>query len=141
MATTSKLSLPSLPAFDPSSFSDSGSLSGGDTYNAPPKFPHTRAQLSAIARQNKPPESYDTGDEFSGVTTEFVGKIVGLLDEEHEDELKDLLKGVYGMDDDTVRFSCMSPATFLHNPYSSNRMCWISCINTGTMLQACHSSS
>jgi hypothetical protein len=96
------LSLPSIISYDPSmTTSDSGSLSALSGH----KFPHLRAQLSAIARQNKPLDSYDSdadGDDFSRVSSSFVSKVVSLLEGEHEDELKILLKGTYGMDDDTV---------------------------------------
>lgn len=104
------LSLPSTSAFDSGNVSDSGSISGLDApTGAPPRFPHTRAQLSAIARQHKPLETYDSdadGDEFGRVSSSFVNKVVGLLDEEHEDELKALLKETYAMDDETVSIQC-----------------------------------
>jgi hypothetical protein len=96
------LSLPSIISYDPSTKS-TGMLS--PTNLSGHKFPHTRAQLSAIARQNKPLDCYDSdadGDEYSRVSSSFVMKVVALLDEEHEDELKTLLKGTYGMDDETV---------------------------------------
>ncbi|KZT27794.1 hypothetical protein NEOLEDRAFT_1088013 [Neolentinus lepideus HHB14362 ss-1] len=80
---------------------DYGSDSGQDV--AVPRFPHTRAQLSAIARTYKPADNYDSdaeGDEFSRVSSEVAGKVVGLLDEENEDDLKVLLKATYGIDEE-----------------------------------------
>lgn len=67
-----------------------------------PKFPHTRAQLSLIGRQHKPLEIQETDldpDESSRVPTTLVVKVASLLDEEKEDELKDLLKEVYNITD------------------------------------------
>ncbi|KAI0044514.1 hypothetical protein FA95DRAFT_1544950 [Auriscalpium vulgare] len=94
------------PVSDSGSISDSGSLSGHDSAVHSPRFPHTRAQLSAIARQYKPADSYDSdaeGDDYSRVTSSFVAKVVALLDREHEDELKELLKAHYaGIDEDML---------------------------------------
>ncbi|KAF5323172.1 hypothetical protein D9619_013735 [Psilocybe cf. subviscida] len=69
------------------------------------KFPHVRAQLSHIARQYKPLENYDSdfeGDELSKVPSGLVNKVVALLSDEREDELKTLLKATYSMDDESV---------------------------------------
>ncbi|KAJ7460584.1 hypothetical protein FB451DRAFT_1269589 [Mycena latifolia] len=68
-------------------------------------FPHTRAQLSAIARQYKPlpGDGHDgEADDDSRVSSEFVEQIVSLLVDEREDELKAVLKATYGMDDEMV---------------------------------------
>ncbi|KAG5645726.1 hypothetical protein DXG03_005422 [Asterophora parasitica] len=77
-----------------------------DPPSSMPKFPHTRAQLSAIARQHRPLDSnYDSdadGDDFSRVSSPFVNRIAALLADEQEDELKALLKNTYGMDDETL---------------------------------------
>jgi hypothetical protein len=100
------LSLPSIIRYDPASGASNGA-SSSDLSGY--KFPHTRAQLSAIARQNKPLDSYDSdadGDEYSRVSSALVSKVVSLLDNEQEDELKTLLKGTYGMDDATVITHC-----------------------------------
>ncbi|TFK51697.1 hypothetical protein OE88DRAFT_1658280 [Heliocybe sulcata] len=70
---------------------------------ATPRFPHTRAQLSAIARSYKPIDNYDSdaeGDELARVNSDLVGKVVGALDEEDEDDLKTLLKEAFGIDDE-----------------------------------------
>ncbi|KAJ3568150.1 hypothetical protein NP233_g5909 [Leucocoprinus birnbaumii] len=69
------------------------------------KFPHTRAQLSAIARQYKPGDAYETEadvDDLNRVPSSLVNKVVSLLVDEKEDELKALLKETYGLDDETV---------------------------------------
>jgi hypothetical protein len=95
MAMSRTLSLPAMASYD---------VSQGDT--DPPsasKFPHTRAQLSAIVRQHNP--QLDHSDDYARISSSFVTKVVGLLDEENEDELKSLLKTTYGMDDETVSAS------------------------------------
>jgi hypothetical protein len=69
------------------------------------KFPHTRAQLSAIARQYKPLDVYDSdaeADEYNRVPQSIVNEVVSLLVDEREDELKTLLKTNYVMDDESV---------------------------------------
>lgn len=92
----------SLPiTFDSGYISDSGSASD---LSIPTKFPHTRAQLAAIARQHRS-DSYDTdveGDDHGRLDSTFVTRIVRLLDQEQEDELKSLLQHTYEADDDTV---------------------------------------
>ncbi|KAJ7132079.1 hypothetical protein C8R44DRAFT_612099 [Mycena epipterygia] len=74
-------------------------------------FPHTRAQLSAIARQYKPLPSDvydgDADDDFSRVSSELVEQVVSLLVNEREDELKAVLKAAYGMDDEMVEQSVL----------------------------------
>lgn len=67
------------------------------------KFPHTRAQLSAIARQFKPDDSESEPDDYNRVPQSFINQIVSLLVDEKEDELKILLKTTFAMDDDSVR--------------------------------------
>src|ERR1700729_1230025 len=95
----------SLPGFDPTDLSESSSeLSAPAT-----KFPHTRAQLAAIARQHRPADTceHDVEPEDHGrIDSSYVTKVVGLLDEDNEDELKLLLKDTYNVDDDTVS-SCV----------------------------------
>ena len=97
-----------------STASDTGAgAAGAGAGAAPVRFPHTRAQLSAIARQyNKPTrigDSYDSdvdgADDLARVNTALVNKVVALLDGEHEDELKELLKETFcpTMDDEEVR--------------------------------------
>jgi hypothetical protein len=90
-----------LPSFDCGDISDSGSPSEPSAT----KFPHTRAQLSAIAKQHRLLDTYDNDGEtedHARLDSSYVTKVVGLLDQEHEDELKALLKETYNVDDDTV---------------------------------------
>ena len=73
---------------------------------ANPKFPHTRAQLAAWARQQKHSDSYDSDaegtDELNRVSSTTLNKVIGLLVDEREDELKTLLKETFGFDDQQV---------------------------------------
>jgi len=64
------------------------------------KFPHTRAQLAALARQYKPLDS-DSGS-LDHVEQRLVNQVVSLLADEREDDLKELLQQVYGLDDESV---------------------------------------
>ncbi|KAI0028096.1 hypothetical protein K488DRAFT_59564 [Vararia minispora EC-137] len=78
-----------------------------DTYtDQTAHFPHTRALLAHIARQHRPLDSYESdveGDDFTRVPSVFVTRVVSLLDREHEDELKGLLRDHYvGIDDDAL---------------------------------------
>jgi len=99
-----QLSIP-LPSSYDSVTSDLLSASAYDSSPSIPKFPHTRAQLSLIARQHKPLDTFDGDvdrDDFSRVSPALVNRVVALLVEEQEDELKACLKETYGMDNDTV---------------------------------------
>ena len=101
------------PILQPANISDSGSA---HEYPST-RFPHTRAQLSAISRLYKPADSGDNDAEpdDSRITASFVAKVASLLDLEHEDELKALLKANFsGMDDDMVRFPDFSPVSCVH---------------------------
>jgi hypothetical protein len=97
----------SLPCFDSGDVSDTGSAAS--ELSAPAtKFPHTRAQLAAIARQHRPVDGYENdaeAEDHGRVDSSYVTKVVSLLDEEHEDELKSLLKGTYSVDDEMVSLS------------------------------------
>ena len=97
------------PLKDAVSISDAGSYPVHDSATPPPHFAHTRALLSTIARQYKPPESYDSdqeADEFDRLPSAFVTRVVSLLDHEHEEELKPFLKSKYpAIDNDMVRSS------------------------------------
>ena len=79
---------------------------GGDSFNdSGPRFPHVRALLSAMARQHRAAgDSYDSEGEGEGqVPSGFVSRVVGMLDEEHEEELKQMLKEHYpSLEDDVV---------------------------------------
>ncbi len=77
-------------------------ISGSSGIN---KFTHTRAQLSAIARQHKPPETYDSDaetEDYNKAPQSLVNKVVSLLVDEKEDELKTLLKATYNMEDESA---------------------------------------
>lgn len=72
------------------------------------RFPHTRAQLSAIIRQHRSPlDGYDAddGDDLNRVSTALVNKVASLLADEQEDLLKVVLKSECGVDDDMVSVS------------------------------------
>lgn len=73
------------------------------------KFPHTRAQLSAFARQYKPNESYESEelDDYHKVPTSLVNEVVSLLTDERDDELQDLLKRMYSMNEQSVCISAL----------------------------------
>lgn len=109
------------------------------------RFPHTRAQLSAIIRQHRSPlEGYDVddGDDSNRVSTALVNRVASLLADEQEDVLKGLLKSECGVDDDMVSTSSSTRLAHLNMlRRSSNSMSWISCTDTATMLQAFRSCS
>ncbi|KAF7370823.1 hypothetical protein MSAN_00715900 [Mycena sanguinolenta] len=67
-------------------------------------YSHTRAQLVAIARQYKPlpTDGYDPDPDDVRVPPRFVEQVVQLLRNEDEDELKNLLKSEYDIDEETV---------------------------------------
>ncbi|KAG1760855.1 hypothetical protein EDD22DRAFT_980446 [Suillus occidentalis] len=70
------------------------------------RFPHTRAQLLAIIRQQKSaPDGFDGDgdvDESIRISTSFVTKVAGFLANEQEDELKESLKTTCGVEDDML---------------------------------------
>ncbi|KAH9479631.1 hypothetical protein JR316_0008226 [Psilocybe cubensis] len=69
--------------------------------NPAPKFPHTRAQLAALARQFKPLDPYDD-DDNDRVPPRLLNQVISLLIDEREDDLKSLLKAAFGVDDHSV---------------------------------------
>ncbi|KAF9449958.1 hypothetical protein P691DRAFT_758619 [Macrolepiota fuliginosa MF-IS2] len=94
------LGLPQRPSYDHGAPSDPSTF----------KFPHTRAQLSALARQHKPADSYEAEadiDDLNRVPSSLVNKAVSLLVDEKEDELKTLLKQTFELDDETVEESVL----------------------------------
>ena len=115
---SSLLAVPrSLP--EPGIISDSGSPHESLPPPTSTHFPHTRAQLSAIARLYKPADSGDNDVETddSRVSSSLVAKVASLLDHEHEDELKALLKASFaGIDDDMVR---SPPFVLIHGFFTS----------------------
>ncbi|PFH45911.1 hypothetical protein AMATHDRAFT_88609 [Amanita thiersii Skay4041] len=69
------------------------------------KFPHTRAQLVAIARQYKPldnGESCVDGEDSKCVPHYILQRVIAMLADENEDDLKVLLKETFSMDDDML---------------------------------------
>ncbi|KAH9852074.1 hypothetical protein C2E23DRAFT_827414 [Lenzites betulinus] len=80
----------------PPSISDAVSIHSDHDHSGSPRFPHTRAQLSAIARQYKPDTYVDSDGDAAAISTSFVARVVGLLDGEREDEVKSLLKDTFG---------------------------------------------
>jgi len=76
-----------------------------DSEQSGSRYPHTRAQLSAIARHYKLVENYDSDaetDEYTRAPAGLVNAVVALLADEKEEELKALLRTTYGMDEDSV---------------------------------------
>jgi hypothetical protein len=90
------------PIPDSGNISDAASAHDSLPTSAPTRFPHTRAQLSAISRLYKPADSCDNDTEPGSA---LVAKVASLLDHEHEEELKAILKASFsGIDDDMVSF-------------------------------------
>lgn len=107
------MSLALLPDSEPLSNSDAAFIPQASSH----KFPHTRAQLAAFSRQYKASDSYESdaegADELSKVPSAFVNRVVSLLVDEREDELKELLKDTYGIDDQTVCILISSCSTLV----------------------------
>ena len=103
MLAAPTISVPEAPA--PVRAPASAPASAAQELAAPPRFPHTRAQLTAIARQHRPLDHYDEDDDDAGrISAAFVTRVAALLDAEHEEELKVLLKDTFGpaIDDEEV---------------------------------------
>ncbi|KAG0709149.1 hypothetical protein DFH29DRAFT_886691 [Suillus ampliporus] len=96
------LTLPPAVIFDSDDVSESGSVLTSHVQ----RFPHTRAQLLAIIRQQKGGADGFDGDgevdESSRISTSLVTKAAGFLANEQEDELKELLKTTCGVEDDML---------------------------------------
>jgi hypothetical protein len=109
------LTLPPAVIFE----SDDAPESGSVLANHVQRFPHTRAQLLVIIRQQKGGSDFfdgdGDGDESSRISTSLVTKVAGLLANEQEDEVKTLLKTAYGVEDDMVRSRgvCFTPSADL----------------------------
>lgn len=95
------LGLPNHPSYYHSSLSSPPKSDPNPSF----KFPHTRAQLAAIARQHKLADTNEPEtdpDELNRVPTSLVNKVVSLLVDENEDEVKALLKETFDVDHETV---------------------------------------
>lgn len=83
--------------------------------SAPPRFPHTRAQLTSIARQYRPLDTYDeeVDDDSNRVSSALVARVASLLDAEREEDLKNLLRDTFGpaIDDDEVSRQFLPPCS------------------------------
>ncbi|KAG1811416.1 uncharacterized protein BJ212DRAFT_1277627 [Suillus subaureus] len=94
------LTLPPAVIFESDDVSESGSVLTSQ------RFPHTRAQLLAIIRQQKwGADGFDGDgdvDESTRISTSFVTKVAGFLANEQEDELKESLKTTCGVEDDML---------------------------------------
>ncbi|RPD64303.1 hypothetical protein L226DRAFT_460365 [Lentinus tigrinus ALCF2SS1-7] len=85
------------PTSSLSNLSDSVALHSDHDHPGQPRFPHTRAQLAAIARLYKPDAfTGDAEGDQNSISSSLVARVVGLLDSEREDELKMLLKDMFG---------------------------------------------
>ncbi|PIL25055.1 hypothetical protein GSI_12944 [Ganoderma sinense ZZ0214-1] len=97
---TATLGPPSIAHLRPkssfSSLSDSASLHNDNDPSPTPRFPHTHAQLAAIARLYKPDAFLGDPDGDQNISPSLVARAVALLDAEREDELKGLLKDMFG---------------------------------------------
>ncbi|KAM6496877.1 hypothetical protein JOM56_007350 [Amanita muscaria] len=66
------------------------------------KYPHTRAQLVAIARQCKHHDPLLNADDSRLVPNSLLQKVVSLLANENDDVLQSLLKETFAIDDNTL---------------------------------------
>lgn len=73
-----------------------------------PKFPHTRAQLTAIARQCRPLGTYEPDEDLKLVSSALLQSVVSLLVDENEDDLRALLRNSFAIDEDMVGASCLA---------------------------------
>lgn len=97
------------PAYDPLSTNAPYAPAPSLPHQEPPvaKFPHTRAQLAALARQFKPLDNYES-DGDDRVPPRLLNQVISLLIDEREDELKTLLKAAFSVDEDSVCISLNS---------------------------------
>ncbi len=122
------------PSSSLSNLADSAALHSDHDHSGQPRFPHTRAQLAAIARLYKPDAfTGDAEGDQNSISSSLVARVVGLLDGEREDELKMLLKDMFGpMSEDEVRLvSVMSRSGILTtSDTSSSSTSSTSCTST-----------
>lgn len=115
---------------DPLVRSDSQAAAATQTpqeLSAPLRFPHIRAQLTAIARQYRPLDTYDDeiDDDSNRLSSALVARVVSLLDGEREEDLKNLLRDTFGpaIDDEEVGYSRLLLSISLISS-SSGSMYW-----------------
>jgi hypothetical protein len=68
----------------------------------PPRFPHVRAALNALAKQHKPLETDDDEVDHSRVSNDLLNQIAALLEEEDDEGLQTALKETFGVPSDEV---------------------------------------
>ena len=69
------------PTSSLSNLSDSVALHSDHDHAGQPRFPHTRAQLAAIARLYKP-DAFSPDADDGNISSSLVTRVVGLLDGE-----------------------------------------------------------
>ena len=107
-----------------SSLSDSAALHNDLDHSVQPRFPHTRAQLAAIARLYKPDAfaADAEADPSNIISSSLVSRVAALLDGEREDDIKHLLKDMFGpMSDDEVCCRPSHSSALTHPPPASAR--------------------
>jgi len=118
------------------------------------KFPHTRACLSALAREYgssikgetvKPPS--DTSDSETdndnreadpARTDDLVAQVIQLLDDDNEDGVKSLLKRSFDISDENVSVHSLAPGIFTNSPDHCrfwSRVCSSSCTSVAMIKQ------
>ena len=109
------------PTSSLSNLSDSVALHSDHDHAGQPRFPHTRAQLAAIARLYKP-DAFSPDADDGNISSSLVTRVVGLLDGEREDDIKHLLKDMFGpMSDDEVCCCPSHSSALTHPPPASAR--------------------
>ena len=107
--------------FDLNVRSSSPALSTPHELSAPPRFPHTRAQLTAIARQYRPLDNYEDDNESgsASISSALVARVATLLDAEREEDLKNLIRDSFGpsIDDEEVCSLLLSSTYVAKCPY------------------------
>jgi hypothetical protein len=90
------------------SFTDAPTPSHAPPEGPPPRYPHVRATLNALAKIHKPLEHDSDDDELADhtrVTTDSLTVFTGLLEEENDEGLQTALKDMFGVPEDEVNYS------------------------------------
>ena len=103
--------------FDLNVRSSSPALSTPHELSAPPRFPHTRAQLTAIARQYRPLDNYEDDNESgsASISSALVARVATLLDAEREEDLKNLIRDSFGPSIDDEEVCCQTSSSLLYS--------------------------